>query len=106
MPVSLPTRSILLVGMVALLFFVVGPQGGSLDDDGDGNPDIPVVVSDSVLVDAEATATYVDEYSPKIHDVLMAVHRGVRSPHIDPIKSPIQSIDEDSVFRSCGSLRC
>ena len=38
------------MGMAALALFVIGPQAGSLDDDGDGSPDIPVVVSDAVVV--------------------------------------------------------
>lgn len=36
---------LLLVQLIAITVFVVGPQAGSLDDDGDGNPDVPVVVS-------------------------------------------------------------
>jgi hypothetical protein len=35
---------ILSIGIIALVSFVVGPQSGSIDDDRDGNPDIPIVV--------------------------------------------------------------
>lgn len=36
---------LLLVGLGAIALFVAGPQMGSLDDDDDGSPDIPVVVA-------------------------------------------------------------
>ena len=37
-------RLVLSIGIIALLSFVVGPQSGSIDDNGDGYPDIPIVV--------------------------------------------------------------
>ena len=37
-------RLFLSIGIIALLSFVVGPQSGSIDDDSDGYPDIPIVV--------------------------------------------------------------
>lgn len=38
-------RSLAFVWLMALALFVMGPQAGSLDDDGDGAPDVPIVVS-------------------------------------------------------------
>ena len=38
-------RSLAFVWLMALALFVIGPQAGSLDDDGDGAPDVPIVVS-------------------------------------------------------------
>ena len=32
------------LGLVAIAMFALGPQAGSLDDDGDGSPDVPIVV--------------------------------------------------------------
>lgn len=51
----------LLVEIIVLTLFVVGPQAGSLDDDGDGNPDVPVVVSSSRGVEDVARAPRCNE---------------------------------------------
>jgi hypothetical protein len=40
----------ILLGIVAVLLFSVGPQLGSLDTDGDGYPETPVVISISTPV--------------------------------------------------------
>jgi len=37
--------------LLALVVFLVGPSGGSIDDDSDGQPDIPVVVTTSPAVE-------------------------------------------------------
>src|SRR5215471_17451442 len=48
---STASRSLILVlGIVAVSLFCLGPQMGSLDTDGDGVPDIPVVISSSTPV--------------------------------------------------------
>jgi len=48
---STTSRSLILVlGIVAVLLFCLGPQMGSVDTDGDGCPDTPVVVSSSTPV--------------------------------------------------------
>jgi hypothetical protein len=40
-----PRSLILVLGVVAVSLFFLGPQMGSLDTDGDGCPDTPVVIS-------------------------------------------------------------
>ena len=41
------SRSTLFVGLAALLLFVVGPQLGSLDADGDGVAEVPVALANT-----------------------------------------------------------
>ena len=48
---STTSRSLILVlGIVAVLLFCLGPQMGSVDTDGDGCPDTPVAISSSTPV--------------------------------------------------------
>ena len=79
-PISLLLRSLLFVGLVALTLFVVGPQAGSVDDDGDGSPDIPVVVSGPSLDGEVSFATRVSQRSPNISTVVASVCIGIPTP--------------------------
>jgi len=56
-------RVLVVAGLIALALFVVGPQRGSVDDDLDGNPDIPVVVSGPTLADSASTSDAVSSLS-------------------------------------------
>ena len=105
-PIPLLARSILLVGTVALALFVVGPQAGSLDDDGDGSPDIPVVVSEPVIVAALSPAARVDQRSRNIQDVKLSTSHGVPTGYIEIAKCGFSSFGDASVSRSCCPLRC
>jgi len=99
-------RAILLIGVVALTIFAIGPLAGSVDDDGDGSPDIPVVVSGFVLVADLSDATGADQRSNNIrHGALSA---GLRSsnPNVKIIDAQFQVVDAGSVLSSCCSLRC
>lgn len=66
----------LLVEIIALTLFVVGPQAGSLDDDGDGNPDVPVVVSSSRGVEDFARA-------PRCNERLVRTAGAMTTPRVD-----------------------
>jgi len=105
-PLPLLPRSLLLVGIVALTLFVVGPQAGSLDDDGDGSPDIPIVVSDATLAaDASQTAD-VDQRSQNVRGVHKTIQNGIQPRHIGICKSNFASLHGRSVLRSSCLLRC
>lgn len=65
--ISSLARPILLIGLAALTVFVVGPLAGSVDDDGDGSPDIPVVVSGALLFADLSAHSAVDQRSGNLH---------------------------------------
>jgi len=44
---SFPVPPFFFLGLIAVVVFVLGPQAGSLDDNGDGAPDVPIVVMTS-----------------------------------------------------------
>jgi hypothetical protein len=105
-PISSRARAVLLMGLATLTLFVVGPLAGSIDDDGDGSPDIPVVVSDPVVFTDLSADRGVDQRSVNIHDG--APSRPLRSanPRRPSIAPPFVSVDAGSVFDCCCSLRC
>jgi hypothetical protein len=102
--IPLLAHSILLVGAVALALFVVGPQAGSVDDDGDGNPDIPVVVSDLVLVAHLSPTTRVDQRSGNIQDVKLSRSLRIPTRYIEIAKCGLSSFGDASGL--CRCLRC
>ena len=86
--------------------FVVGPLAGSIDDDGDGSPDIPVVVSDPVVFTALSADSSVDQRSGNIRDGAPSGHLRSATPRRPIIAPPFLSVDVGSVFGWCCSLRC
>lgn len=98
---SVPRRTLLLGAIVALALFVVGPQAGSFDDDGDGSPDIPVVVSSCSLADDVASPANVNQ--PWHVDDLVAT--SINAASVIGASSCVSS-DERSGLRYCRVLRC
>ena len=104
--ISLLAHAMLLVGVAALTLFVVGPLAGSVDNDGDGCPDIPVVVSDSVFfADLSAKSSNVDPCPGATRDgsptgQLRSATSGTT------VGLQLKSADAGCVNHSCCSLRC
>ena len=105
-PFPLTARAILLAGAVALALFVIGPQAGSVDDDGDGNPDIPVVVSCCTLGADLSSATRGNQQSRKIHEVTLSTSLGIHSRSVAVAKPEFLSAAARSVLHSSCPLRC
>ena len=105
-PLPLPRRWALLVGLVALALFVVGPQAGSFDDDGDGSPDIPVVVSGVTLVGDVSRTTSVSQRKQIVHEAVPAPTIAMLTRQSGIGKSDFTAPDGRSVLRSCCMLRC
>lgn len=104
-PVSLLARTMLFIGLAAVTLFVVGPLAGSVDDDGDGSPDIPVVVSDSVFFCDLSADKGVDQRAAKIRHGDTSDQFEIASPGRELIECPSLALDVCSVLQSC-SLRC
>jgi len=104
--ISARSRAILLIGLTALTLFVVGPLAGSIDDDEDGSPDIPVVVSDPVVFLDLWAHISADKRSGKIHDGVSSGHRRISIPGTTISYRQFLSVDTASVLHSCCSLRC
>jgi hypothetical protein len=91
--------------MAALTLFVLGPQAGSFDDDGDGSPDIPVVVSDPLPVIDLSEAVRGPERSSEMQPMTYSCRLGI--PTCIEIAGLEFSILEDGcALRSCSPLRC
>jgi hypothetical protein len=105
-PISSHARAILLIGLATLTLFVVGPLAGSIDDDGDGSPDIPVVVSDPVVFTDLSAARGLDQRSGNIHDLAPSRHLRSATPRRPSIDPPFLAADAGSAFDWCCSLRC
>lgn len=91
--------------MAALTLFVLGPQAGSFDDDGDGSPDIPVVVSDPLLVIDLSEAVRGPERSSETQRVTHSCSLGF--PTCTEIAGLQFSILNDGcALHSCSPLRC
>jgi hypothetical protein len=99
-------RTIVLVGAMALALFVIGPQGGSVDDDGDGNPDIPVVVSGCALAYDLSPVTCVNQRLRNIHGVTLSRSLGIPSRSVEVAKPEFSSATDRPVLRSSCCLRC
>lgn len=101
--ISSRARAILLIGLAALTLFVVGPLAGSVDDDGDGSPDIPVVVS--VLIPDFSADAGVDQLDDIQHETTSGDQRS-STPSTAIIDSESLSVDSGSILHSSCSLRC
>jgi hypothetical protein len=55
---SISRHPVLLVGFAVLLLFVVGPERGSVDADGDGIPETPVVILSAISAVGTGTSKY------------------------------------------------
>ena len=100
-------RLLLFVELIALALFVVGPLAGSVDDDGDGNPDIPVVVSGATLGGQVEHAAGVSQESQNVHDrVVSAPIIEMNTHDIGIGKVEFGVLDGRSVLRSSSLLRC
>jgi hypothetical protein len=96
---------VLVAGLVALALFVVGPQAGSLDDDGDGNPDVPVVVMASSSVAQVSHATQLNERSLNASDVVAATPIGIHSDRVKRGYSDARRYGRSALPSLCP-LRC
>jgi hypothetical protein len=92
---------------MALALFVIGPQSGSLDYDGDGSPDIPIVVSVSIpsLGDVLSTKRLLERSTPAA-GVIVDVVADLRTAQFDVGKSNFSSLAGRSVLRTSCLLRC
>jgi hypothetical protein len=85
---SATSRSpILVLGIVAVSLFFLGPQIGSLDTDGDGYPDTPVEISAPVA----PSSGFVSNNQPSriraasvLADVALRSHYGERAESVPP----------------------
>ena len=104
-PIPWLLRSLLLFGLAALALFVIGPLAGSIDDDGDGNPDIPVVVSAQIFV---AGVPRVTDSSPIAQHVLEPARAPIRihTRCTEDGHSDFSSFDGRSILLSSSLLRC
>ena len=104
-PIPFLIRSLLLAWLAALALFVVGPLAGSIDDDGDGNPDVPVVVSALTLVGEVSHVTDVSlgpQNVPEVAGVLIGIH----THYSEDVNSGFASFGGRSVLLSSCLLRC
>jgi hypothetical protein len=99
-------RVILLIGVATLTLFAIGPLAGSVDDDGDGSPDIPIVVSGPVLFADLSGCAGIDQRSDSIQHGALSGH--FRSSSLDGkiIEAQFLSVDAGAVLSSLCSLRC
>jgi hypothetical protein len=106
--VSIPllVRAMLLIGIATLTLFAVGPLAGSVDDDGDGSPDIPVVVSDLVFFTDQSADRHVDRVSGNIQHGASPGHLRSSTPDIPIIYSQFLSMDAGCILSSHRFLRC
>lgn len=81
-------RYILLIALSALLLFVVGPQLGSVDADGDGIPESPVALATTNTVGATTLSCE-------------ASHRTIRVAH--PVAIPAQTRAFDAQEQTIAS---
>lgn len=95
-----------MIGLAALTLFVVGPLAGSVDDDEDGSPDIPVVVSDSVLLLDLLADGGVDQHSRNTQAGAPSGYLRSSSPSTRVIDFKLVPVDAGSGLHSCCSLRC
>jgi len=101
-------RLLLFAELVAVVLFVIGPQAGSFDDDGDGSPDIPVVVSGTSFVRDVSGAASARERSLQCRQVVGAAIIRMRTCPIresDSV-SGCACFDGRSVLRGSSQLRC
>ena len=95
----------LLIGVAAIALFVVGPQGGSVDDDADGSPDIPIVVTNPVdVADVSARVRAAERRYDIDRPSLSRRAFSTRDVEIPESNSP--ALNEGSVLYSWCSLRC
>jgi hypothetical protein len=106
--ISISSRalSILLIGLAAMTLFAVGPLAGSFDNDGDGAPDIPVVVSDPLLPDV-AGAVKADQLSSTVRHPAPSCHLGSSTPGTAPVTNfQVLVVNKVAFPQSCCALRC
>jgi hypothetical protein len=98
--------SLLIVGLVALALFVVGPLAGSIDDDGDGSPDIPVVVIEPGTVNASSPLMGLRQRSGSVDDVVVPAFSETHTRNIEIGKPDSPCGDSRMVLQSSCRLRC
>ena len=83
------SRSLILLGIVPVLLFFLGPLMGSLDTDGDGYPETPLVISLPVPV-APSSSFVSENQASRIHtanllaDVVIPPYFGERDDSASP----------------------
>jgi len=101
-------RPFLFAELVAVALFVVGPQAGSFDDDGDGIPDIPVVVSGTTFVGDVSAAAGASQRPQELHHVVASAIIRMHTRHVGKSDSVSDraALDGRSVLRGSSLLRC
>ena len=98
-------RSVLLIRTIALALFVLGPLVGSVDVDGDGTPDVPVVlVARSAVKDVSPGATI--HPSGGLTDIVEYASVRDRTYLAGANNSGFTSNDGRIVLRFSSRLRC
>ena len=90
---------------MTLALFVIGPLAGSFDEDGDGYPDVPVVVS-AAIFHAGALPAQADCTSPDVHDLATCTQSGVQTSNTADDKNHSTSPEGRAVLLSSCLLRC
>ena len=72
-------RASILGELLCLILFLVGPLGASIDCDGDGIPDVPVVVIASTPLAEISQTRLINVASMTAHDAPVVMHARLRS---------------------------
>lgn len=94
----------MLTGLAALIVFVAGPLACALHDDGDGSPDIPVVVSDSDLFSDLSANSGVHRVSADVCSVKGSDHLGIATRYKRVVEHQFSTVI--SAFDVGCPLRC
>lgn len=100
------SRPTLLVVLTALLFFVVGPQLGSVDADGDGIPEVSVILASSTNTIGVTTFTSKAAFNRTVRAFAIRVAVPVSTPEFDSEEHTIPSSGGRSGLRLFSLLRC
>lgn len=93
-------RLILVAGLALVTLFVMGPQAGSLDCDGDGIPEVPVVLMAASIVAGPLSLTNLQDCSRTALAVAAGEDRSLL-----PAPS-VLACGGRSFLRACCQLRC
>jgi len=91
---------------VAITLFVAGPQAGSIDDDGDGNPDVPIVVLAPGLTGEGPHRTYLNDLTRKVPSAVAQDFVASHFPCSGMGNSHLSARNSRFVLRFSCLLRC
>ncbi len=96
--------ALLLVALGAIALFVAGPLMGSVDDDNDGSPDIPVVVS--LRNEIRDVPGCIGRDQQKSQSSVVRRFVGIQAHHLGIDEPVLASHDGRSTLQSFCLLRC